>query len=88
MLTPVAIDDPLLRREDTFVSAAARVVMADAKSAPIHCLDLPENHPDGARTCLTQGEWQAVFDRIAQQESADLRDRQIARSQWNATPYR
>lgn len=56
MLTPVAIDDPLLKKDDTFVSAAALSAMAETDVARIHCLELPENHPDGSRACLTQAE--------------------------------
>ncbi len=88
MLTPVAIDDPLLEREDTFVSQTAVAAMADGSASKLHCLDLPADHADGARACLTQAEWQAVFDRVTQQQSAQLRDRLIARAQWNASRFR
>ena len=87
MLTPVAIDDPSLKRGDTFASTAALSAMAETDVARIHCLELPENHPDGSRASLTQAEWQAVFDRVAQQQSADRRERQIVRSQRNASMH-
>jgi hypothetical protein len=50
----------------------------------LHCIDLPAEHPDGARACLTQVEWQAVFDQIAANESALGARRAMHYAQWFA----
>ncbi len=84
LLTPVALTDPVLEQSDTFISEGARAAMADGSVTELHCLDLPQDHPDGARACLTATEWQAVFDRIAHQQSADRRMRAISQAQFAA----
>ena len=81
-LVPVALDDPLLTRDDTFISEQAGAAMGQGEVEQLYCLDLPENHPDGARACLTRGEWQAVFDHVRHQKSVEYRERATGLAHW------
>lgn len=82
VLVPVALDDPLLSRADTFISEQAASAVAQGEVEQLHCLDLPENHPDGARACLTRTEWQAVFDHVRHEESVKWRERAMQLASW------
>ncbi|MFB0611341.1 hypothetical protein [Aurantiacibacter poecillastricola] len=75
LLQPVALDDPLLQAEETFVSEAAQAAIGAGSVDRLHCLDLPQHHPNGARVCLTRNEWLEVFGRVSQEESVEARQR-------------
>lgn len=81
---PVAFDDPVLQNEETFVSEAAQTAIRDGSDIILRCFEMPEGSSEHDRVCLTTGEWQAVFDEIAHQESVARRTHAIGLSQWRA----
>ena len=85
-LYAVEFNDPILRDAETFVSEAARAVVADGGEGTIYCLDLPERSASHARACLVYDEWQRVFDLAADdasdRASMQARDRAIALASW------
>ena len=83
-LTVVSLDDPILYTEGTYVSPVARTAIAGEVETQVRCLNLPEDAASHDVVCLADSEWRDVFARIAQDESSDVRDRQIAFSQWRA----
>ena len=83
MLYPVELQDPVLREDDTFISEAARTHMGPNNLGTLHCLDTDEMR-GYERICLTTGEWQEIFDRIAASDAASNRDRQIGLGQWRS----
>lgn len=80
-LTPVAVDDPILQAPETYVSKATQTAMAEGAPVSIKCLDVSSEEASASRVCLSEGEWQAVYDRIAHNRSADRRDRAISLGQ-------
>ncbi|APE28651.1 hypothetical protein [Aurantiacibacter gangjinensis] len=82
MITPVGLDDALLSQPETFISDIAREQMVTIAVQELHCLDLPEDASEYDRVCLSVGEWQQVFDEIAQQESVDARERAMMIAQY------
>ena len=72
-LAPVPANDPTLALEETFVSQVARVALAEQTVDELHCLDTPPGEGRPERVCLTKGEWQAVFDRVAYNKAAGRR---------------
>ncbi|WAT18275.1 hypothetical protein OZN62_01485 [Aurantiacibacter sp. MUD11] len=82
VLTPVALDDPQLEHEGTFISATAQAARSDGSVDELLCLALPADHPEGTRACLTAAEWQAVFDRVAHDESIRWRERAMHIAHW------
>ncbi len=82
-LYPVELSDPLLTADDTFVSEHARLLVGENNLGILHCLDTDEMR-GFERICLTSDEWQQIFDRIAQNASADQRQSTIGLSQWRA----
>ena len=76
-ITPVNLDDAVLRQPDTFVSPAGRTLIDAGADARLYCLDLPHGRFDYSRACVTADEWRQVSDRVAQDESADRRFRAI-----------
>jgi len=82
VLTPVSLQDPLLAQDGTFVSDHASTAVAEGRVQELHCLDLPQHHPEGERVCLTAGEWQAAFDLAAHEDSTRARERAIGLAHW------
>ncbi len=88
VLTPVSLDDPVLVQSDTFLSEITSDAIAQGTAEILYCLDLPEGHPDGSRACLTQDEWQAVFDTISHERSVQARERAMQITHWyNGVQY-
>ena len=69
-ITAVALDDPILVAEGTYVSPGAQAAIAGEAETTVHCLDLPEGTASHAVACLDTAEWQAVFARIESREAS------------------
>ena len=78
MLVPVKIDSVELDARGTFVSQQARMAIAEKSVEILHCLNIGKRRNDIDRVCLTQPEWQAVFDRAAENRGVQQRERAIA----------
>lgn len=76
-LTPVLLDDPVLQSADTFVSEATRTAIAEGEPVSVQCLDVSSEDASAKLVCLSEGEWQSVYARIAHNRSADRRERAI-----------
>ena len=77
-LTPVSLDDPVLQSPETFVSETTQAAIADGVPITVQCLDVSSEDASAKRVCLSDGEWQSVYDRIAHNRSADRRERAIS----------
>ena len=85
MLVPVKIDSVELDARGTFVSQQARMAIAEKSVEILHCLNIGKRRNDIDRVCLTQPEWQAVFDRAVEDRGIQQRERAIALGHWNAS---
>ncbi|MGB3165514.1 MAG: hypothetical protein WBA68_01920 [Alteraurantiacibacter sp.] len=84
-LTAVALDNPILVAEGTYISPGAQAAIAGGADTPVHCLDLPEGSASHAVACLDTAEWQQVFARIDSREASGRAHAQAQRFADNRT---
>ena len=80
LIYPVQTSDEILKANTTLVSSKART------SDNVHCLDVSLRHGRYNAVCLSEDEWQSVFDRVEANKSAARRGAAIALGWNNASP--